>query len=185
MSMPAPPPRLVALASGVLVALAALAASAQPAAGPGEAGKQAGKAAGEAAGSAQAATPLPPRLSTHVRDLAARLDAEDDVPRILDVRTPDEYAEGHIPGALNIPHDELAERLDELGAAKTDEIVVHCESGRRARTARRTLHDAGYRRVVLLRGHMQRWRHEELPLERGAATPAEGGPEAEETASDD
>src|SRR6185295_614407 len=56
-------------------------------------------------------------------------------PVILDVRSREEYAAEHIRGAINIPYDQLAERIDRLPLAKSDEIVVHCERGRRAATA--------------------------------------------------
>jgi phage shock protein E len=87
-------------------------------------------------------------------------------PVVLDVRTPEEYAAGHIPGALNIPHTELASRLGELSAGKSEEIVVHCASGKRAGIAERVLLDAGYTRVRDLDGHMSGWREAGYPLER-------------------
>jgi hypothetical protein len=61
-------------------------------------------------------------------ELAARIEAGT-APLILDVRTPEEYAAEHIPGAVNISHTELAGRLAELDAYKNKEIVVHCRSG--------------------------------------------------------
>ena len=53
-------------------------------------------------------------------------------PVILDVRTPEEYAAGHVPGAINIPHDQVRARLAEIDSAKDQPIVVYCRSGRRA-----------------------------------------------------
>ncbi len=89
--------------------------------------------------------------------------------RILDVRTPAEFAGGHIPGAINIPHTELRSRgLNEIGG--TDQrIVVTCASGGRARTAAAILRELGCRDVVLLDGHMNRWCAEGRPLARGPA----------------
>ena len=86
-------------------------------------------------------------------------------PLILDVRKEKEYAEGHIPGALNIPHDQLADRLSEIDAAKTDEIVVHCRSGHRAGIAEKVLIEAGYSNVRDLDGHMNGWRSGGYPIE--------------------
>lgn len=97
-------------------------------------------------------------------ELAARI-AAGDAPLVLDVRTPEEFDAGHLPGARNIPHDALAERLDELGVAPDDEIVVHCHSGRRAMAAELTLRDAGYSRVRDLTGHWQEWKRAGLPTE--------------------
>ncbi len=86
-------------------------------------------------------------------------------PLLLDVRTPDEYAAGHVPGAINIPHDQLATRLGELGAAKDREIVVYCESGRRAGWALETLTGAGFGTLRHLDGDMKGWRSAGLPTE--------------------
>jgi rhodanese-related sulfurtransferase len=87
-------------------------------------------------------------------------------PLILDVRSKEEYAEGHIPGALNIPHDQLGDRLSEIGAAKTDEIVVHCRSGYRAGIAEKILVEAGYSDVRNLDGHMNAWQSGSYPIEQ-------------------
>lgn len=84
---------------------------------------------------------------------------------ILDVRTPDEFERGHIPGAVNIPHTELAGRLAELGPADAEQIVVYCERGGRAEMARSTLQDAGFHRVLHLDGDMRAWRDAELPCD--------------------
>lgn len=89
--------------------------------------------------------------------------------RILDVRTPAEFAGGHIPGAVNIPHTELRSRgLDDIGGVE-GRIVVTCASGGRARTAAAILRELGCRDVVLLDGHMNRWCSEGRPLARGSA----------------
>jgi NADPH-dependent 2,4-dienoyl-CoA reductase/sulfur reductase-like enzyme/rhodanese-related sulfurtransferase len=62
-------------------------------------------------------------------------------PFLLDVRTPQEFAGGHIPGALNIPVDDLRSRIPELPRGK--EIVVYCQVGQRGYLATRTLLQAG------------------------------------------
>jgi phage shock protein E len=87
-------------------------------------------------------------------------------PRILDVRSEEEYADGHIPGAMNIPHDQLLNRLSEINAAKTEEIVVHCRSGHRAGIAKKVLIEAGYSNVRDLDGHMNGWRSGGYPIEK-------------------
>ncbi len=86
-------------------------------------------------------------------------------PLILDVRTSEEYQSGHIPGSVNIPHNQLSSRLSELGISKSDEVVVHCESGRRASTAEAILTESGYTGVLDLEGHMRSWRESKLPTE--------------------
>ncbi len=61
---------------------------------------------------------------------------------LLDVRTPQEFAEGHVPGAKNIPVQELAQRIAELGAARR--VVVYCRSGGRSASAAQILRQAGH-----------------------------------------
>ena len=78
-------------------------------------------------------------------------------PVVLDVRRDDEFAEGHVPGALHIPHDSLGARLAELRGAEDREIVVYCRSGRRAAAALEILKNAGFRRLAHLRGDYPAW----------------------------
>ncbi len=66
----------------------------------------------------------------------------------IDVRTPEEYAEGHVAGAKNIPHDTIAERIAEVTTDKNATIHVYCKSGRRAEKARETLLELGYKNVT-------------------------------------
>jgi len=87
-------------------------------------------------------------------------------PLILDVRTPAEYAAGHIPGAINIPHTEIAQRLKDIPAAKSAEIVVHCQGGGRAAAAERELAAAGYTNLRDLTGHMKGWQQGGFPVDR-------------------
>ena len=67
---------------------------------------------------------------------------------ILDVRRPDEYAEGHIEGSINIPHEEVQSHVDDL--KKYSRIYLHCRSGKRAQVARKALEDAGVKTVVCI-----------------------------------
>lgn len=98
------------------------------------------------------------------RELLQRLD-RNDVPLIVDVRRADEFAAGHVPGARNIPHTEIAARLDELRGHMHKEVVIYCESGRRAAIARGILEQAGFTKVRHLEGDMQSWRKRGLPQE--------------------
>jgi len=86
-------------------------------------------------------------------------------PLILDVRRPDEFAEGHVPGAVLIPHTELAERLAEIDAAREVGVIVYCESGRRAGMAEELLLGHGFSNVQHLEGDMRAWRRANLPTE--------------------
>jgi phage shock protein E len=92
-------------------------------------------------------------------------------PMLLDVRHVDEYRDGHIAGALNIPVEQLAARYTALGVPRDQEIVVYCVSGRRAARAQEMLQAQGYSHVRLLDGSINAWRQQELPLVREGATP--------------
>jgi len=67
---------------------------------------------------------------------------------ILDVRRPDEYAEGHIPGAINVPNEEISTaEIAEL-PDKAQLILVYCRSGRRSKEASEKLVKLGYTNIV-------------------------------------
>ena len=83
---------------------------------------------------------------------------------VLDTRSAEEFAEGHIKGAINIPHDQVAENLNLL-SEYSETIVVHCRSGRRALVAEQALLDAGFTNVKHLAGDMKGWKAQNLPLE--------------------
>jgi rhodanese-related sulfurtransferase len=85
---------------------------------------------------------------------------------VLDVRTPAEFAEGHIPGALNIPHTEVAARIAELEGARDRDIVVYCRSGARAAQALEAQEKSGFERLFHLQGDYTRWSEEKRPVVR-------------------
>jgi phage shock protein E len=72
--------------------------------------------------------------------------AQDEV--ILDVRRPEEFAEVHIANALNIPVDQVAERIDEL--KKYKKVYIHCKRGGRAKTAFETLKNLGLSNLICI-----------------------------------
>jgi rhodanese-related sulfurtransferase len=94
-----------------------------------------------------------------------RLRAEHPDIRILDVRTPGEFAVRHIPGSYNVPLHDLAEHRDELASA-TGPVVVVCESGRRAEQAEGRLAGAGLPSVHVLDGGVAAWEAAGHPLVR-------------------
>jgi rhodanese-related sulfurtransferase len=96
-------------------------------------------------------------------ELLGRLE-NGDAPLVLDVRSPGEFAAGHVPGAMNISHDALAERLAELGDRPDAEVVVYCERGPRAAKAAALLAGAGFSAVRRLTGDMAGWRAAGLPV---------------------
>jgi len=122
-----------------------------------------------------AATPAEPLPKLRTNDAGAVLVSQAEVlrlldagtaPLILDVRTPEEFAEGHVPGAVNISHDELAARLAEVEGARDNGVIVYCRSGRRAATAEELLLGQGFQNVQHLEGDILAWLEAQHPVER-------------------
>jgi phage shock protein E len=106
--------------------------------------------------------------------LLSRIEAADATLLVLDVRTPEEFAQGHLPGATNIAYDQLESRLGELAGARDKDVVLYCRSGRRAEVAAETLARGGFKRLAQLEGDYPGWSAAGLPTGRpaGAALPA-------------
>ncbi|GGO69075.1 rhodanese-like domain-containing protein [Bowmanella pacifica] len=85
---------------------------------------------------------------------------------VVDVRTPEEYAEGHVPGAINVPHDRINEFLQQLDNEKSSQLVLYCRSGRRAKLAANELHKLGFGSITLLEGDMLGWQEQGLQVEK-------------------
>ena len=66
---------------------------------------------------------------------------------VIDVRTPQEFQGGHIDGALNLPHDSIAQDIAKAKVAKDDHVILYCKSGRRADIALGTLKGLGFSHV--------------------------------------
>ncbi len=92
------------------------------------------------------------------QELESRIQAGQ-APLILDVRTPEEFAGGHVPGAVNMPYTQVPRRASDLGVSPDTEIVVYCQSGGRAGAAEQSLASQGYSNIVDLKGHMLGWRN--------------------------
>jgi phage shock protein E len=90
-------------------------------------------------------------------------------PLIIDVRSPDEFAAGHLPGALNVAHSEFVDNpaasVALLPTAMDAEIVVHCVSGKRAGIAMKVISSAGYTNVGHLIGDFRGWEAADYPIE--------------------
>lgn len=87
-------------------------------------------------------------------------------PIILDVRSQQEYQQGHIEGAINIAYDQLGSQSELLKDYKQQPIVVYCRSGRRAQVAYQTLQQKGFTQLVDLQGHMNLWQQKQYPLSK-------------------
>lgn len=75
---------------------------------------------------------------------------------LLDVRTQEEFDNGHIPGALLLPYDEIDKKAAQLLPEKEKEIIIYCRSGRRSAIAKDSLEALGYTNVKDF-GGMNRW----------------------------
>jgi len=121
------------------------------------------------ADSASATAPLP-EGAISVDEMKAILDAG--VASIIDARSDTEYAEGHIPGAINVPHDRLPEFIEMLtGTVATDaEVIVYCRSltcdfSDLLATEMKIL---GYNNVRVFAGGMDHWKTAGHPVTTGA-----------------
>ena len=99
-------------------------------------------------------------------DLLALIAKKDPDLVVLDVRTAAEYAAGHVPGARNVSHDQLAGSLGELASLKDKQVVLYCRSGRRTLLAEQTLRAAGFSRLLHLQGDFLDWEAKQQPVER-------------------
>ena len=83
----------------------------------------------------------------------------------LDVREPDEYKAGHIPGAINIPRGLLESRIEQQVPDRNTTIVVYCRSGVRSALASATLVKMGYKGVLNMDGGWKAWQEAGYPAE--------------------
>jgi len=74
---------------------------------------------------------------------------------VVDVRTPSEFATGHVPGAKNIPYDEMEKRFSEVGPPSAP-VLLYCRSGRRSGIAAQVLKEKGFSRLYDLQDY-DRW----------------------------
>jgi rhodanese-related sulfurtransferase len=88
---------------------------------------------------------------------------------MLDVRDSKDYEAGHIIDSRHVPAAELAGRADSLKKFKEKPVVVYCDSGLASAGAAKALRAAGFNKVVTLRGGLQTWRQENLPLVKSTA----------------
>lgn len=89
---------------------------------------------------------------------------------VLDVRTPEEFAEGHVPGAKNIPYDEIESRVEELKGVEN--IYIYCRSGRRVSVSMAILDHLGLDTVGIKNifgvddGGFPEWEDANYPVEK-------------------
>jgi rhodanese-related sulfurtransferase len=98
--------------------------------------------------------------------LLERIGRKDPALVILDVRSAEEFAAGHVPGAINIPYTHLPARISALPSPSDKDIVVYCETGVRAAKAAASLRENGFTRLMHLDGDMKGWKETKRPVEK-------------------
>ncbi len=144
---------LTLVLAGLIFAAGACTSGVQPAAAP--QGNPSDQAAGAVAEPATVNTKIAPAdYQTQFGAGAEHL--------LLDVRTPEEFASGHIAGAVNISVEQLAGRLSEVPQDKP--VVLYCRSGNRSGQAAQILEQAGYTQIYDL-GGIVAWAEQGYPVE--------------------
>lgn len=101
----------------------------------------------DASAATAAAIPEPPAVA---QDLLLDYLVDPSTFTLIDARSAEEYEQGHVAGALNVPHDKLSQRVDQLPADTQQPIVLYCKTGRRAGELKAELAQLGYENVQVL-----------------------------------
>jgi rhodanese-related sulfurtransferase len=83
---------------------------------------------------------------------------------VLDVRTPDEFKDGHIEGAINVDYNSGGFKTELLKLDKKKTYFVYCRTGRRSGEAVKIMRDLGFGNIIRMKGDMIRWQSEKLPV---------------------
>lgn len=86
---------------------------------------------------------------------------------VLDIRSANQFKDGHISGARNVPGDQIAEGAKALEKAKGKTLITCCDSGITSAAAARKLTQLGLGPVYNLRGGLAAWRQDNLPVVKG------------------
>ncbi|AMO24189.1 rhodanese-like domain-containing protein [Ramlibacter tataouinensis] len=85
---------------------------------------------------------------------------------VVDISEPEEFAQGHIGGARNVPLSQLEQRLPEVVKNKTLPVILVCATGARAGRAAATAKRLGYEKAQALAGGLKSWKEANLPVEK-------------------
>lgn len=91
-------------------------------------------------------------------EMAAKMENSDGNVVFIDVREPDEFAAGHVPGITNLPLSQLSEETADF--PKDSEIVIICRSGNRSMQAAEKLQEYGFTNLINVQGGMNAWNGE-------------------------
>ena len=84
--------------------------------------------------------------------------------KLIDLRSPNEFADGHITGSINIPYADIKDRLHEIKLQEGKSLVLICDSGSQSANAGEVLNKSGYQNTVILSGGIGAWKLDNLPL---------------------
>ncbi len=111
--------------------------------------------------------PAPATRIDHVDAIeAAELLKKNPAIAVIDVRTPSEYSDGHLPNSININFrsDNFTEEAKKLDPAKT--YLIHCQAGGRSTSSLDTFKKLGFKHIIHLDGGMMEWDEKNLPTEK-------------------
>ena len=83
---------------------------------------------------------------------------------VVDLRSAEQFGQGHLPQARNYPFEELSAKATQIAKNKTAPLLLVCQSGQRARKAEQVLTDAGYAEVYSLQGGLDAWQTAGMPV---------------------
>ena len=86
-------------------------------------------------------------------------------PLLIDVREDDEWAEGHLPGAVHVPRGHLESRIEQAATDRSRPLVLYCAAGNRSAFAAKTLEELGYEHVSSLSGGFTDWKRNGFPIQ--------------------
>jgi rhodanese-related sulfurtransferase len=98
-------------------------------------------------------------------ELTRAINSEDAL--VIDINPPGDYEKGHILGARNHPYSQFDPAHKELAAARERPVAVCCNDGYKSAEIASRLVQAGFAKVSILRGGLQSWRQDNLPLHKG------------------
>lgn len=98
-------------------------------------------------------------------ELTRMINSEDAL--VLDLNPPGDFEKGHITGARNHPAAQFDPAHKQLAAAKERPVVVYCKDGYKSADIAGRLVQAGFAKVAILRGGLQTWLQDNLPVQKG------------------
>ena len=87
-----------------------------------------------------------------------------DAAQLIDLRSSNEFDDGHITGSINIPYTDLEDRIHEIKKQEDKSLVLICDTGSQSANAGEVLNKSGFEKTVILSGGIGAWRLDNLPL---------------------